>query len=151
MKQIPLTQGKIALVDDEDYSDLMRFKWFAFKKGNSFYVRRNSPMVQGRQSAILMHRVIINPSDDLEIDHINGDGLDNRKENLRIVTHRQNCQNRHEVKTSRYPGVHWNKMKKKWHSLIQVNGIRKHLGYFKDELDAATTYRVACVVLGGDP
>lgn len=141
MKEIPLTQGQIALVDDRAYEMLSKFKWCANKFRNSYYSVRNSQRVDGKQMTILMHRVIMNPSDDMEIDHINGNGLDNRRCNLRVVTPRQNSQNRQHTKSSKYPGVSFRHGRgKKWVTSIWVHGIRKHLGYFDTEEAAARTY-----------
>lgn len=151
MKEIPLTQGKVALVDDEDYLELSKHKWYARKDGNTYYAERQNPRdpVTHKQTKILMHAIIVGTPKGMETDHINGYGLDNRRENLRIVTTRQNGQNRHHIKSSKYPGVTWNKCKGKWESQININGSVRHLGCFEIEIDAATTYRVACAVLIG--
>ena len=80
MKKVKLTQGQCALVDDEDFEKLNRFKWFADKPktGDTFYARRNLPMINGKQSKILMHHAIIGkPQKGFEADHCNGQGLDN--------------------------------------------------------------------------
>jgi hypothetical protein len=149
-KEIPLTQGLFSIVDDEDYPELNRYKWYADKCRNTFYARRWIPSNFGRNHE-LMHCRILSPKNGLQIDHINGNGLDNRKENLRVVTNRQNTQNRHVTKTSKYAGVHTHNLTGKWRSQILFNGKIRSLGLFNDEIDAATTYRVACAVLiGGD-
>jgi hypothetical protein len=148
MKEIPLSRGKIALVDDEDYSELAKFKWCAHPNPSRiFYATRNMPNGKSRKT-IRMHRVILPPPPGKEIDHINGNGLDNRKENLRIVTRRVNQQNQHVKKHSKYPGVTWHKTSKKWLSQIRMpHQKQRYLGMFENELDAATTYLVACAVL----
>jgi hypothetical protein len=135
-KVISLSQDKVALVDDEDYDVLIKFKWFASKNGKTYYAIR--------KSKILMHRIISNPPLGFEIDHINGDGLDNRKENLRIVTHRENCQNKHIEKSSKFPGVTWNKQHKKWHAHLRISGKYRYVGAFDDEIAAANAYLFAC-------
>ena len=147
MKEILLTQGKVALVDDEDYKELSKVKWYVKKYGKTSYAARNTPRKDGKQMTIRMHRVILPPPVGKEIDHINGDGLDNRRENLRIVSHRENGQNRHERKTSKYPGVSWHKSRNKWSAQIRISGKLKYLGLFDDEWDAYKTYMKACVDL----
>lgn len=144
MKEIPLTQGKVALVDDEDYVELSKYRWCAAKSEKTFYVSRHSPSVKGKRHTLLMHRVIMHPPEDMEIDHINGNGLDNQKVNLRIVTTRQNGQNRHQKKTSKYPGVSWNKELMSWCANIQIKGRKRYLGAFNDEKKAADAYQTAC-------
>jgi predicted RNA methylase len=146
MREILLTQGKVALVDDEDHELLKISKWYANKNRHTYYAMRGS-LTQTGLKTILMHTVIMNPPKGMEIDHINGNGLDNRKENLMVVTCRQNAQNRHMSKHSQYPGVSWDTHANKWRSYITVKGKQRHLGYFIDELEAAKTYCVACTVL----
>lgn len=91
MKQIPLTQGKFALVDDEDYEWLMQWKWcVAIRGANAYAVRRHRETPGGRASILLMHRVIASPGARQEVDHINGVGLDNRRENLRVCSRSEN-------------------------------------------------------------
>jgi hypothetical protein len=148
MKEIPLTQGKVALVDDDDYLELSKHKWHASKDGKTFYAARSSSAdVSGKRCTLLMHIAIMGTAENLETDHINGDGLDNRKENLRIVTKRGNQQNRHQTKTSRFPGVRWHKLAKKWATEIQIKKKKYHLGLYEDEETAGIVYTVACNVM----
>lgn len=81
MKQIPLTQGKVALIDDEDYKHISQRKWYAAKIGKTYYAQ-HSIIRDGNQTTLMMHRQIMNPPSNLQCDHINGNGLDNRKSNL---------------------------------------------------------------------
>jgi len=145
MKKIQLTQEKEAIVDDEDYEWLNSYKWFAHWDGYNFYACRNVKISgsKQRQTKISMHRVIMNPGDNMEVDHINHNGLDNQKENLRIVTHRQNLQNMEKIGSSKYPGVSWIKRDKKYQAKAQINGKNKHLGYFDSELEAFKVYKKA--------
>ncbi len=143
-KEIPLTQGKIALVDDGDYPELSKYRWCVLKMGNTWYATRKSARVNGKYRTIYMHAVIAGTSKGMHTDHINGNGLDNRRENLRIVTKRQNAQNRHTPKTSKFPGVSWYKPGQKWNAKIYVNGKLHHLGYYDDEEEAARRYQIAC-------
>jgi len=150
MKEIQLTQNQVALVDDEDFERLNQVKWCADKMGNTFYGRRHSPCVNGKRYEILMHHEVIGkPPKGFEVDHLNGVGTDNQKENLRFVTRRQNCQNKKNTKkTSIYPGVHWQKLRGKWCTQITINGKLKHLGLFTDELKAFEAYEQAVNKLG---
>ncbi len=103
---IPLTQGKFAIVDAEDYDWLIRYKWHACKCKNTYYASR----VRGGKT-IKMHREIMRAPKGLVCDHINHNGLDNRKRNLRLCTNAQNCYNQRAsaTGTSKYKGVSWHK------------------------------------------
>jgi hypothetical protein len=144
MKEIALTQNKVALVDDEDFDHLNQFKWHVANN----YAHRTI-CSQKRKHTISMHRTILNPKDDMEVDHIDGNGLNNQKLNLRIVTHRQNGQNLHIKKTSRYPGVHLMNVEKykskPWRAQIRIEGNLKNIGQFATEEEAFTAYKEALV------
>lgn len=144
MKEIKLTQSKVALVDDEDFERVGQYKWFAHKHGATFYARRNLPRVEGKQTNVKMHHFIFGkPPKGYEYDHKDGNGLNNQKGNLILKTHRQNCQNRHLVKASQYPGISWFKRTQQWVAQIQINGKAKGLGYFNTEEDAFDAYKKA--------
>jgi len=148
VKYIKLTQNKYAIVDDIDYKRVSLFKWHVQKDKNTFYARTNTSKKLGSQRTVRMHHFIVGfPLHNLKVDHINGNGLDNRKENLRIISNRENCQNtvksRFGLKTSIYPGVNWMKAKKKWRAEIQINGKQIHLGLFESEEEAAYKYEEA--------
>jgi len=145
MKEIPLTQGQIALVDDVDYDWLNQYKWFAHKNhSGNFYAARHSPGKDGKQLSISMAREILGlkQGDPRQADHIHRITLDNRRNNIRICTHQQNQRNRKPFSntTSKFRGVHWDKRKRKWRASITVNGKSRHLGYFDVEEDAAGAY-----------
>ena len=108
MKEIPLTQGKVAIVDDDDYEYLRQFKWYATKNKSIFYVTRASPRVNGKQTKLFMHRVIMDTPKGKQTDHINHNGLDNRKQNLRVCNSRENGYNwrKNKHKTTGFKGVH---------------------------------------------
>jgi len=143
MKEIQLTQGKVAIVDDEDYQMVNQFKWYALKNGNTFYARRVVP-VNGRQKTVHMHQFIIGDTPKKsDIDHKDGNGCNNQKLNLRICTHQENMMNQKKPDkncTSIYKGVCWHKRDNKWQSRIQIDGKLIHIGYFMDESDAARAY-----------
>lgn len=143
MKRIPLTQGKVALVDDADFERLNRWKWCAKWDRGVFYAVRPSP----GGGTVLMHREVLNAPLGVIVDHRNqrnlGEdfGLDNQQGNLRLATNAQNIQNQRKTRgTSRFKGVYWNRARGKWHAGIRLSGVRKHLGYFDGEEDAARAY-----------
>ena len=140
---IPLSQGKFAIVDAEDYAFLMQWKWCANKNGNTFYAKRFAKTVNGKYKLILMHRLINKTPKHSYTDHKNGNGLDNRKSNIRTATINQNGANRkkNKIGTSKYKGVTWNKALGKWKTYIRVNKELIHLGYFTNEEEAANAYR----------
>ena len=107
---IPLTRGKFAVVDPEDYPNLSQFTWFAEGGPKTYYAVRKQ-----NGKSIKMHRQITNAPDHLVVDHIDHNGLNNQRSNLRLATFTQNCQNqrRSSHKTSKYKGVHWHRAKKK--------------------------------------
>lgn len=148
MKKIPLTQGLFALVDDEDFEYLNQWKWYALKDGNTFYAVRKSKSVNGKRDLVRMHVEVLGKKEGFVSDHINGNGLDNRRhENLRHVTHRQNLQNRHSEKSSKYPGVSWRKETSQWLAQIRLDGKKKYLGYFASEEEASQAYQTAAGAL----
>jgi len=153
MRKIPLTQGLYAIVDDIDYSAIASIKWHVQKNRNTFYAIRNIvlPRKDNKRfiTTVRMHREILelSSSQDSCVDHINGNGLDNRRCNLRIVTVRENSISRHHKKSSIYSGVCWHKQRSKWLSSIYFKGRSRHIGLFENEIDAATAYRVAYAIL----
>ena len=141
-RRIPLTQGKYAIVDPEDYERLSRHKWHLNMDVHTNYACRNI-MIGPKKVQIKMHREILKPPRHLFVDHINHNGLDNRKANIRLATRSQNSWNRisHKLNTSsRYKGVHWHIHSKKWVARIGVNGRRIALGYYDDQVEAAKAY-----------
>ncbi|KKL19433.1 hypothetical protein LCGC14_2465540 [marine sediment metagenome] len=153
MKRIPLTQGKFAIVDDEDYERLIQYDWYVHKGRHTYYARR-SVKEDGKWKVRCMHSDIINVPTGFQADHKNRKGYDNRKCNLRICTHAQNIQNSKLNKTSkyssRYKGVSWFKITKKWRAYIKKNNVFTSLGYYSNEIDAAKAYDKAARGLFGE-
>lgn len=140
MKEIKLTQGKVALVDDEDYEKLLKYKWYAHNNNGRFYV-----IGTGK---IKMHRKILNPPDDMYIDHIDHNGLNNQKSNLRLCNKSQNNQNL--VSKRKYKGVYYRGNRIGYQSTIGYKGEQHYLGCFKSEIDAAKAYNDAAIKYFGD-
>ena len=137
MKEIPLTQGKVAIVDDEDFEYLNQWKWF-YAEG---YALRRVAGLRGKQ--VRMHREILRTPLGLETDHINGNGLDNRKINLRICSNKQNQGNRKigQNNTTGCKGIWYDpKRKKHWRAAIKTNMHTKTIGYFSTAEEAAIAY-----------
>ena len=149
MKKIPLTQGKFALVDDADYEWLSKWKWCYHSRG--YAARGQYNPVTKKITQIFMHRLIMNPLKSMIIDHVNHNGLDNRRCNLRICTREQNAYNSrsHKNSASQYKGVHWGKLTQNWRAEITCKGKRIHLGVYTNEKDAARAYDNKAIELFG--
>jgi hypothetical protein len=151
-RRIPLTRGKYAIVDPEDFERLNKHKWSANKNANTFYARRTKRTGK-KILSIMMHRQILHPPAHLFVDHINHNGLDNRKANLRLATYAQNSYNRiysRKSRSSKYTGVSWRKQAKKWAVVVGYNNKNIFIGYFKDEIQAAKAYDKAAKKYHGE-
>ena len=134
---IPLSRGTYAIVDTDNLRGLNLYRWLSSHKIGTKYARR---FEKGR--TIYMHREIMNAPDGMEVDHINRNGLDNRRENLRLCTKAQNQQNskKRRGKSSIFKGVSWDKKRRKWRVEITVNKKQIMLGRFPSEMEAAKAY-----------
>lgn len=147
MKEIILSNGETTLIDDEDYELLNSSKWY-FHNGYA----RHSEYIGGKgykTKYIYMHRLLLDAPKGKEVDHINGNPLDNRRSNLRLASTSENHINKQRPpknNTSGHIGVIWFEPKQRWHARIQVNGKSKHLGVF-DELNDAIAARKAAEIL----
>lgn len=141
MMEIPLTIGMVAIVDDHDYDLVFRHKWYAAKQRNTYYAARTIK-VDGRKKTIWMHRVINLTPEGYITDHIDGNGLNNRRDNLRSITHQSNMINnrRHKIGSPKHRGVSWHKRNKCWIAQITVNNRNIWLGSFRTELEAKIAY-----------
>lgn len=146
---VPLTQGKFAIIDLDDIDKIEDYNWYCFKQNkykNNYYARANID-----KKYIFMHSIIKPTKKGFINDHINRNGLDNRKQNLREATISQNRYNSKSVdKTSIYKGVGYYKWTKKYLSRIGINHKIIHLGYFENEIDAAKVYDQAAIKYFGE-
>lgn len=155
MKQLKLKgkhgNGKFALLDDEDYEYINKFSWICSKNKHNFYLARqgnkNDLCAGMYKKTIFMHRVILNQLKGTIVDHIDGNGLNNQKSNLRIVTPSQNMMNRRKNKNtaSDYKGVSLNKRKLRgkpysWMSTISINNKKMTIGRYDSQIEAAKAY-----------
>ena len=142
-RKIHLTRGKFAIVDQDDFEKLQEYNWHLVE-GNSqsqYAVRTVKSGIKRCRCA--MHRVVTDAPAGLFVDHINHNGLDNRRKNLRIVTPQQNSWNTRLGRyqgASKYKGVCWDKDKQLWRASIYIDNKLKHLGRFEDEKEAAAAY-----------
>lgn len=155
MKRIELTQGKFCIVDDYDYEYLSEYNWYANvanRQKNKFYARRSVNLGNKSIKGFLMHRQIMGVTDPkILIDHINGDGLDNRRCNLRIVTSQQNQFNStSKGGRSIYKGVSFHIRDKKWYARITRDYKLITIGSFSNEVDAALAYNKKALELFGE-
>jgi len=141
MKEIKMKRGFVAMVDDEDYEHLNQWKWHVLITNKNIYARRDIRGEVGQTTK--MHRLIMNAPKDKEVDHIDHNGLNKQKSNLRICTHAQNCMNVNPVGKSRYLGVcltrngNGNPIIR---STIRTGEKRITIGQFKTEIEAAKAY-----------
>lgn len=150
MREIPLTQGMVALVDDEDYESVNEYKWCAWHDDARTRVWYAVSWVDGRLTK--MHQLILNRPIGRDIDHRNSNGLDNRRANLRLCTRSQNLANMEKRRgntSSRYKGVNFHKHTGKWRAEIG-SGSGKYIGVFATEEDAARAYNEAARKLWGE-
>lgn len=149
MKEIPLSRGRVALIDDEDYERVSAIgAWVVQLDEHTAYARHNE-CSDGVRSAILMHSLITGWA---YVDHRNGDGLDNRRANLREATHAQNMGNKrlYRTNTSGFKGVTYERRGGRWVASIQVNGRKRYLGTFASPQEAAHIYDTAALSAWGE-
>lgn len=152
MKEIELSKGYVALIDDEDFELVNQYSWHASFSHNKVYASTRMSMMNGRRNILFMHRLIMNAPSHLEVDHKDGDSLNNTRSNLRLATHAQNQMNIRKKKgmTSQFKGVHKLQDLNKWCARIKFNQISISLGRFTSEIEAAKAYDLKARELFGE-
>jgi hypothetical protein len=149
MKKIKLTQGMYAMVDDEDFDNLNSHKWSARKDHDRdcFYAVCQAKQIKKNRKTLLMHRLILKTPSKIQVDHIDGNGLNNQKSNIRNCNRSQNQMNRinQANNTSGYKGVTWNSHVGSWQAQLKVGGKQLYLGCHKNILNAAVAYNDAAI------
>ena len=142
---VPLSQGKVAKISTSDIDLVSGFNWNVRTDGPRLYAARSTPRdSEYKQASVVMHRAIMNPENGFVVDHINGDGLDNRRENLRVCTTQENCWNSKKKTTNKsgFKGVSIH-VSGKWRATIFVSGKQISLGLYQSPEDAAEAYKKA--------
>lgn len=147
MIELSLNQGKTALVDDEDYLPVSQFKWYAAITKGKWYVLSLTGHVHRK-----IHRFIMNAPPHLDVDHRDGNGLNNQRYNLRICARSGNSMNRSKPNnnTSGFKGVSWHKDRNRYQAAIGLNGRLIYLGLFSDPVEGARAYDLAAVQYHGE-
>lgn len=153
MKEIKLTQGVVALVDDSDFEELNKYRWRTDKRKNNTYARRSVWDKEKKTNGVeYMHNRILQTPVGMHSDHMNHNGLDNRRSNLRVCTAQENNRNRlkQDKNTSGYKGVSWDKDYSKWRAQIKAKSKVVNLGRFACKKEAARVYDRAAVESFGE-
>jgi hypothetical protein len=148
MREIPLTKGRITIVDDEDYDYLIQWRWCYSIRG--YAMRRSSK--KGTRTHFIMHRVILDTPTGMLTDHINGNKLDNRRCNLRICTGSQNNMNSRlsTRNTTGFKGIYFDKQRCRWRATVRANKNIYRIGYYKQKEDAVEAYESKAKELFGE-
>lgn len=150
VREIVLTRVRVAIVDAADYAEVSKHRWYC--KANGDYAIRNIVTASGKRTSQFLHRFIAVAPADFQVDHINGNTLDNRRCNLRLATHAENLWNRGAQRnnTSGHKGVFLHRRSGLWTSRLYANGKMIHLGYFKSKDAAAVAYASAVTIHHGE-
>jgi hypothetical protein len=149
---IPLTQGKVAIVDICDAERVSAYQWCALKSRHTWYAKTNWQKGDRTRTAIDLHRFVLEPPSGISVNHANGEGLDCRRSNLRFATRSQNGRSskRRTDNTSGFKGASWDKINRNWRANIWLNGRGRFLGCFHSKEEAAAAYDRAAIQFFGE-
>ena len=158
-KRIPLTQNKYAIVDNEDYESVSRFRWYAVNCSGLFYAKTGTHYATTHmgsrrkrwQGHMYLHRFLLHPPKGFVVDHINSNALDCRRSNMRVCTQAQNIYNTRKLHPglSQYKGIKWHNRDHVWEAYVHAEGRRFYLGRSPHEEIAAQMYdKGACEIHG---
>ena len=148
--EIKLSRGKVSLIDDEDFDLVAEYGWRANQNQDG---RWYAMAWDSYPNFILMHRLIMNPAPGMIVDHLDNDGLNNQRENLRVCTYSENVQRsgrKRQGSTSNFKGVHWESARNKWKAMIMKDGRHIYLGRYDSEVAAAEAYDDAVAYYHGE-
>lgn len=147
--ELPLSRGLVAIVDDDTPTEITSPKWTLQEAKGTYYANRNDKIGLRKYRKLYLHREILGVTDpSIQVDHINHNGLDNRRENLRICTIQQNNMNcLSRCKSKRFKGVFRSDGRRQWRAAIGFGGKQIHLGVYETEIEAAIAYNTAAVRL----
>jgi hypothetical protein len=148
--QVPISAGYFVTISREDYERVSQWKWTALPNQWTVYARRNIRRADGRQHSLYLHRYIMEPGPDQEVDHRDGNGLNCVRSNLRLATKSQQAHNQKKRKnnTSGIKGV--SKCGSGWQATITVKYAQKWLGQYKTKEEAAAAYKAAAILFHKD-
>lgn len=149
---IPLTLGMVAIVDDTDAAAVQQYKWHASKTSDGHYYARGYVQQGDKWVKVYMHRFLTGVSRGAVVDHINGDTLDNRRDNIRVCTQAENMRNQRArvARPGSRKGVSFDRARNKFQAYINVNGKRISLGRFATEDEAVAAHNAAALVHHGE-
>lgn len=151
MKTLTLTKGKFTTIDDDAPAWIFKVKWYAVRIGRRFYAVRTARCIDGKRRQQYLHRAITRASLAFDVDHIDGNGLNNQGANLKVCSHAENMRGRVRKKlssVSEYRGVGWNRALGKWDAQIKHSYRRIYIGYFEEEIEAARAFDAKARELG---
>lgn len=142
---VPLTRGLFSVIDASDADRVGNVNWRANATKNTSYAVREVSLPNGGRASVFLHRLITNAESGMVVDHIDGNGLNNKSSNLRVVTHRENIHNTAPPRnnTSGVKGVSFDKQRNKWFAKIMIRGKQIALGRYDKKEDAIAAYNTA--------
>lgn len=151
IRELALSNGYSVIVDECDYEWLSQYRWYAKKNGNKWYAARGTRLPGGKKPTLWMHRAILEASKGVQVDHVDGNSLNNSRSNLRLCSPQQNTFNRQAIiGSSHFKGVSFDTRQNRWKASVTVDKKTKTIGYFIEEVAAARAYDQAARLRFGE-